>query len=78
MIFSDPEGVLNLEMSGMEKKEAQWQVPIVFMRVTVYCVEECLLKGAIGNSYRKISFEVAFIWMCIGLVLFFLEDYRVG
>ncbi|WVZ16841.1 hypothetical protein V8G54_009823 [Vigna mungo] len=36
--------VLNLEMSGMEKKEAQWQVPIVYMRVVVYCVEECFLK----------------------------------
>lgn len=62
----------------MEKKEAQWQVPIVYMRVMVYCMEECLLKGAIEYSYRKISFGEAFIRMCIGLVLFFLEDYRVG
>lgn len=38
--------------------------------VMVYGMEECLLKGAIGYSYRKISFQVAFIRMCIGLVLF--------
>lgn len=40
--------------------------------------EECLLKGAIGYSCCKISFEVAFFGMWIDLVLLYVESYRVG